>query len=182
MKLRHAILIWVAVFGIAIFLGQPFGAWASHRWGCWKYADATINWYNGATGDYFNIYNEEARTDSNAWSPFTDINLQSVSASGSTDHANAFNGFYGSTGWLGIAELRSVSGCIVRNGRARLNQSYLDNGSYSRTNKKHVACQEVGHLFGLNHNRGSSTTCMNDTILTAPQPNTHDRDLINSIY
>ena len=54
MKLRHAILIWVAVFGTAIFLGQPFGAWASHRWGCWKYADATINWYNGATGDYFN--------------------------------------------------------------------------------------------------------------------------------
>lgn len=182
MKLRHAILIWVAAFGIAIFLGQPLGAWASHRWGCWKYADATINWYNGATGDYFNIYNEEARTDSNAWSPFTDINLQVVSASGSTDHANAFNGFYGATGWLGIAELRSVSGCIVFNGRARLNQSYLDNGSYSRTNKKHVACQEVGHLFGLNHNRGSSTTCMNDTILTAPQPNTHDRDLINSIY
>lgn len=56
------------------------------------------------------------------------------------------------------------------------------NGSYSRTNKKHVACQEVGHLFGLNHNRNETNTCMNDTILTAPQPNLHDQSLINSIY
>ena len=105
-----------------------------------------------------------------------------MSSAGTTDHVNAYNGYYGSTGWLGIAEIRRYSGCTVYEGRARLNQSYLDNGRYSRTNKEHVACQEVGHLFGLGHNRGSSTTCMNDTILTAPQPNTHDHDLINSIY
>ena len=40
MKLRHALSIWIAVFGIAVFLGTPLGSWASHRWGCWKYADA----------------------------------------------------------------------------------------------------------------------------------------------
>ncbi|MCA1633906.1 MAG: hypothetical protein LC802_09345 [Acidobacteria bacterium] len=182
MKLRKAMLIWATVLIAAVVLGLPMGAWASHRWGCWKYANASINWYNGGTGDYFNIYNEEARTDSNSWHNYTDINLTSVSAAGSSDHVNAYNGFYGATGWLGIAEIRGYSGCTVFNGRSRLNQSYLDNGSYSRTNKKHVACQEVGHLFGLNHNRGSSTTCMNDTILTAPQPNSHDQSLINSIY
>lgn len=182
MKLRRALLSLAMVFTVALILGLPLGTWASHRWGCWQYADANISWYNGGTGDYFNIYNEEARTDSNSWHNYTDINLNPVGAAGTTDHVNAYNGFYGSTGWLGIAEIRGYSGCTVRNGRARLNQSYLDNGSYSRTNKKHVACQEVGHLFGLNHNRGSSTTCMNDTILTAPQPNSHDQALINSIY
>ena len=182
MKLRHAMFIWAAVFSIAVFLGTPLGSWAAHRWGCYKYANYYINWYNGGTGDYYNIYNEEAKTDADAWSPYTDIFLNPVSVAGSTDHANAYNGYYGSTGWLGLAELRSVSGCTVYNGRARLNQSYLDGGSYTRTNKKHVACQEIGHLFGLEHNRGSSTTCMNDQILTAPYPNTHDRDLINSIY
>ncbi len=182
MKWRRAIAIWAAIVGGATLLGIPMGAWASHRWGCWKYANFQINWYNGGTGDYFNIYNEEARTNSNSWHNYTDLSLTPVSSAGTTDHINAYNGRYGSNGWLGIAEIRRYSGCTVFEGRARLNQTYLDNGSYSRTNKKHVACQEVGHLFGLNHNRGSSTTCMNDTILTAPQPNAHDRDLVNSIY
>lgn len=181
MSKRRAVAVWGILLVLAIAVGAGT-AFASHRWGCWKYANFAINWYNGATGDYFNIYNEEARTDSNSWHNFTDISLTSVGSAGTTDHANAFNGFYGANGWLGIAELQRVSGCTILQGRARLNQSYLDNGSYSRTNKKHVACQEVGHLWGLNHNRGSSTTCMNDTILTAPQPNSHDQSLVNSIY
>jgi hypothetical protein len=182
MNLKRAIFIWVMVFAFAFALGMPVSTWASHRWGCWKYANYSISWYNGGTGDYFNIYNEEARTDSNSWHNLTDLSLNPVSSPGTTDHINAYNGFYGATGWLGIAEIRRYSGCTVLEGRARLNQSYLDNGSYSRTNKKHVACQEVGHLFGLGHNTSSTTTCMNDRILSAPQPNTHDRDLINSLY
>lgn len=182
MNIRRAIVGWVMVLSITLGLGFPLGTWASHRWGCWKYANFSISWFNGGTGDYFNIYNEEARTDSNSWHNYTDISLTSVGAAGTTDHANAYNGFYGSTGWLGLAEIRGYSGCTVFNGRARLNQTYLDNGSYTRTNKKHVACQEVGHLFGLQHNRNETNTCMNDTILTAPQPNLHDQQLTNSIY
>ena len=42
MKLRHALSIWIAVFGIAVFLGTPLGSWASNRWGCYKYADYDI--------------------------------------------------------------------------------------------------------------------------------------------
>ena len=61
MKLRYALSIWIAVFGIAAFLGAPLGSWASNRWGCYKYANYDINWYNGGTGDYYNIYNEEAK-------------------------------------------------------------------------------------------------------------------------
>ena len=169
----------VTLVSLFLLVFTVTSAVASHRWGCWKYANASINWYNGGTGDYWNIYNEEARTDSNSWHNYTDLSL-TPTGSGTTDHINAYNGSYGSTGWLGIAEIRSASGCTILNGRCRLNHTYLI--SYSRTNKKHVACQEVGHLFGLNHNRGSSTTCMNDTILTAPQPNSHDQSLINSIY
>jgi hypothetical protein len=175
------VVVWVTAFVLAVLVGGGVSH-ASHRWGCWKHANASINFYNGATGDYAAIFNEEARTDSNSWHNFTDLSLTAVGSSGTTDHVNAFSGLYGHNGWLGIAEILGYSGCTVRNGRARLNRSYLDSGSYLRTNRKHVACQEVGHLFGLNHNRGSSTTCMNDTILTAPQPNSHDQSLINSIY
>lgn len=46
--LRKAMPIWTLVLTATVMLGLPTGAWASHRWGCWKYADATINWYHGA--------------------------------------------------------------------------------------------------------------------------------------
>jgi len=179
MRTRRAVTIWGLLLDMTLVLGVG-AAYATHRWSCWKYANGSINIYNGATGDYNAIFNEEARTDSNSWHNFTDINLTAVGSAGSTDHANCFSGNYGQNGWLGIAELQRVSGCTILQGRARLNNTYLV--SYSRTNKEHVACQEVGHLWGLNHNRGSSTTCMNDTILTAPQPNSHDQSLVNSIY
>lgn len=179
MSRKRSLVLLVSLF-LAVFFVT--GAFATNRWGCWKYANYAINWYNGAAGDYWNIYNEEARTDSNSWHNYTDISLTSVSAAGSSDHINAYAGSYGSTGWLGIAEIQSSSGCTVYQGRSRLNRSYLDNGSYTRTNKKHVACQEIGHLFGLHHNTSSNTTCMNDAILSAPYPNSHDQSLVNSIY
>jgi hypothetical protein len=178
MNMRRAVAGWCAVL---IMIGAG-AATATHRWGCWKYADGSIYWYNGGTGDYWNIYNEEAITDSNSWENYTDIDFIPVSSPGSTDHVNAYNGFYGSNGWLGLASIVSYSGCTIRNGRVQINQTYMDNGSYTRANKKHVACQEIGHLLGLNHNRSSTTTCMNDTILTAPFPNAHDQSLVNSIY
>ncbi len=169
----------------ALAFGIAPAASGGHYWYCsgstpWKYANYYINYYNGAGGDYYNIYQEESKTDSNAWSPYTDIYLNQVSAAGSTDHLNTYAGSYGATGWLGLASIESNSGCTILKGTARLNKSYLDNGSYSRTNKKHVACQEVGHLFGLHHTSG--TTCMNDQILNAPYPNSHDRDAVNAIY
>jgi hypothetical protein len=177
MSHRRSLVILVSLFVLTFAATTVV---ATNRWGSWKYANATINFYNGATGDYYNIYDEEAITDSNSWHNYTDLSLTRVGAAGSTDHINAYAGSYGSTGWLGIAEIQRTSGSIILQGRSRLNNSYLV--SYSRTNKEHVACQEIGHLFGLDHNRGSSTTCMNDQILTAPQPNSHDQSMINSIY
>lgn len=181
MNTRRAFAAWGLLFVVALTIGAG-AAVGTNRWGCWKYANASINWFNGGSGSYFTYYDQEAKTDSNSWHNYTDLVLTNVGAAGSTDHVNAYNGFYGANGWLGLASILNYSGCTVFRGQAQLNQSYLDNGSYTATNKKHVACQEVGHLFGLQHNRGSSTTCMNDTILTAPQPNSHDQSMINSIY
>ncbi|HEX7181418.1 MAG TPA: matrixin family metalloprotease [Thermoanaerobaculia bacterium] len=179
MSTRKAFRIWSALIAVTIVLGAGL-AFASHRRGCWKYADSLINWYNGGTGDYKNIYEEEAKTDADSWHNFTDVNFNSVAAAGTTDHLNAYNGFYGNTGWLGLGEIRAYSGCIIKNGRIRLNQTYLDNGSYTRTNKESIACHEIGHLLGLDHSP-NATSCMSHT-LTAAQPDTHDRDVVNSIY
>jgi len=94
-----------------------------------------------------------------------------------------FYGAYGANGWLGLATISNISGCTIGSATSQLNDSYLRSSSYSQTNIDHVACQEVGHTFGLNHNRSSSTTCMNDSILTAGnQINQHDFDQLASIY
>lgn len=180
---RKRVAILLSVFLGAATLGFAPQASASHYWYCsgstpWKYANYHIYYYNGAPGDYYYVYQEETRTDGDSWHPSTDLYLAQVSSAGSTDHANLYAGYYGSTGWLGLAQINRTSGCTILQGTSYLNRSYLD--GYSRTARKHVACQEVGHLWGLNH--VYTATCMNDSVLSYPYPNAHDRDAINAIY
>jgi len=180
-----AAAVWSGVVTLSVFFGVCAGSWANNRWYCWKYLDANVSFYNGASNVgsklYKDYYEEEARTDSNAWDPYTEINL-TPSGEGSTDHCNCYSGAYGINNWLGLAEIASYSGCTILRGNCYLNRSYLDSSSYSATNVKHVACQEVGHLWGLDHQRGKKTTCMNDLILNKPFPNSHDQSMVNSIY
>ncbi len=111
----------------------------------------------------------------------TIINL----AVSSSPKLRLFYGAYGNNGWLGLASLTSVgTGCHINAANAKLNDTFLrDTARYSQTAVNHVSCQEVGHTFGLEHNRTQTSTCMNDTILTAGnQINQHDADQLSSIY
>lgn len=169
--------IWVTVVALTAGAGVVS---ASHRNGCSKYADFLINWYNGGTGTYFNVYEEEAKTDANSWHTYTDVSLTSVAAAGTADHINAYNGSYGATGWLSVVTIQSASGCTVRSSLLRMNQTYLDSGSYTSTNKKAIACNLIGKVLGLTTQAGTPG-CMDGTLNNA-FPSTHDRDTINSIY
>jgi hypothetical protein len=171
MAVRIAILTLMTGAGIVF---------ATNRNGCYQYADFLINWYNGGTGDYFGIYEEEARTDADAWDPYTDVSFKPVAAAGTTDHINAYNGRYGATGWLALTEIQSISGCTIKSSRLRMNQTYLDNGTYTRANKKALACNMIGKALGLT-NQAGTPGCMDGT-LNNPFPSTHDHDMINSIY
>ena len=176
MSRKKAMAVWVAI--VCLTLGAGL-ATATHRSGCWKYADFAINWYNGGTDDYYNIFQEEAKTDANAWDPATDVVFNQVASAGTTDHLHGYSGFYGATGWLALNEITSYTGCTIKSGRFRLNRTYLD-GSYSRDQKKALACNNIGKLLGLS-NDTANTGCMNTSIV-APYPSAHDRTLINSIY
>jgi hypothetical protein len=151
------VAVWIAILTLTAGVGSVS---ATNRNGCLKFADAVINWFNGGTGDYFAIY--------------------TVAAAGTTDHINAYNGLYGSTGWLSLTQISSYSGCTVKSGRIQMNQTYLDNGSYTRLQKKAVACNLIGKLLGLTHQAGTAG-CMDGT-LNNPFPSAHDRDTINAIY
>lgn len=177
MSSRKVMAVWVALVSLTIGAGL---ATATNRNGCLKYADALINWYNGGTGDYYNIFQEEAKTDADAWDPATDVVFNQVAAAGTTDHLNGYSGYYGNTGWLFVKEITSYKGCTIRSGRFRFNRTYLDSPSYTREWKEHMACNSIGTLLGLS-NDSSGSGCMNTSIV-APQPSAHDISTINSIY
>lgn len=62
------------------------GLLANHRLDdCIRFFDADINFYNGGTGDYANIFDEEVFTDSHSWHNFTTVNFNSVGSSGTDD-------------------------------------------------------------------------------------------------
>lgn len=149
--------------------------------------DATIAWYNGATGEYADIYQGEAISDGDSWNNYTVLDLGQVGSPGADDQVNSYNGYYGFTPWAGIADPQPSDSCVYGSAQVvywdtHLNQTYLDDGSYSSTNKRHIACQELGHAFSVAHG-SAPDSCMRTTgALDAPQPNAHDAQVLGCTY
>ena len=174
--MRFIIAFLVFAAGFLVTFRTP--AEASHTWSCYRLNDYKVAFTNWGTGDYYNIYHETTISDSSSWH-----HLSAMQVFWFYDYwaeLAGFNGYYGTTGWAGLATLTSTSGCSVYEGKSELNQTYLD--GTSRDYKKYVSCQEVGHLFGLDHNRSDSSTCMNDVSQSSSVPNGHDVDLLAAIY
>ena len=159
-------------FGLGLLLGTGL-VMGNHAWTCqgntayhWQTPD--VKYRNRARGYYKTAYTNSV----NLWDT-TIINLSGGNG------LTLYSGNYGLNGWLGLASI-SVSGCTITSATCYLNNSYLQ--SYSNTAIDHVACQEVGHTFGLDHNRSANDTCMNDTILIGNVINQHDYDQLDAIY
>jgi hypothetical protein len=102
---------------------------------------------------------------------------------------------YGFNGWLGIASIWLSDGHISQ-GTTKLNDSYFSTGTYNSPSwRALVACQEVGHNYGLGHqdedfgnadkvDGSGKQTCMDytNTPTGNEHPNQHDYDQLTSIY
>ena len=188
---RKKILPVAVMFMVGMVVGTSL-VYASHAWRCrgkiaYHWASRTVgvagpveetadNSVVRSVQDYTSAFN--GSTSSQVWdSPNTVINLVGGS------NLRLFYDSYGQNGWLGLATI-FPSNCVIGSASSKLNDSYLrDTARYSQTAIDHVSCQEVGHTFGLNHNRNDTDTCMNDTVLTAGNHiNQHDKDQLATIY
>jgi hypothetical protein len=184
------VFVFVLILALAAF---PASVDASHSWGSYHWARSsnpkTISVIDSMTtswDDNLNIANSD-------WNASSVLNV--VRESGSTTNSTrrncrpvagkvrSCNYNYGYTGWLGVAQIWA-SGNHITQGTAKMNDSYL--ASYNETAKQHVICQEIGHVWGLDHQDESGAdlnTCMDYAdALDNPHPNAHDYAQLESIY
>jgi len=185
-----------ALFTIALALTTV--ASADHSWG---------NYHWSRTGNPFVVVlgdNVDSRWDgwlgeaSNDWSASTvlDTTIAGGQAKGNCKppdgRVEVCNANYGFNGWLGVAQIW-VSGDHIVKAAVKLNDSYHDLAPYNEPAWRDlVMCQEVGHVFGLDHqdeafDNGNLGTCMDytndpDGPLSNLQPNQHDYELLADIY
>lgn len=182
-------------------------ALANHSWGSYHWprtsTQVTLNVGNNVDSSW-DQYLNEAIWD---WNPSAVIELAKV-AGGTTPSScqptagriEACNGAYGSTGWLGIAQIW-VSGGHITQAITKVNDTYFGQAQYNTPAwRRLVMCQEIAHDFGLghqdeNHNNANLGSCMDYTSdpdggaggasSTDPSnehPNAHDFEQLLTIY
>ncbi len=93
--------------------------------------------------------------------------------------AQVCNRTYGNNGWLGLATIWIVGTTHIAQATTKLNDTYFNTSTYNNPNERaHVACQEIGHDFGLDHQDTSGAdfnTCM-DYFSNTGDPNARSTD------
>ncbi|MEK7068285.1 MAG: hypothetical protein AAB964_00540, partial [Patescibacteria group bacterium] len=193
------------LFALAIAggLGAASVAFANHAWGEYHWARTTPT-FTLALGDNvsgaWDSYLAQASTDWNAssivdtavvpgttnksWGLYTPKRCHPATGRGEVCSAK-----YGSTGWLGVASIW-ISGSHITAGTVKMNDSYFNTATYNKPAwRALVMCQEIGHIFGLDHqdeafNNANLGTCMDYTSSpdTNQHPNAHDYEMLETIY
>ena len=196
MKTMHR----VALAAGAAFLALAPAA-ASNSWGGYHWAGDGTNLtlkVNTAITPQWNTSVGKAIVD---WDKSTELTLNGpIAVSVRTKQCNPIagqmlvcNDHYGQRGWLGIATIWLDSNGHIAQGTTKLNDSYHDYAPYNSASwRSLVACQEIGHDFGLDHqdetfNNANLGTCMDYTNYpdgppANTSPNAHDYDELKTIY
>ena len=192
-----------------VALGAVVPASATHSWGGYHWAgngsNLTIKVNKAITSQWATSVN----TSISDWDASNELNLvnQSAPAGTSAKRCNPIagqilvcNAAYGQRGWLGIASIWLTSGHISQ-ATTKLNDSYFSLTKYNTPAwRALVACQEIGHDYGLDHqdenfSNANLGTCMDYTNAPAggvvggfnygssnEHPNDHDYAELTIIY
>lgn len=179
----------------ACAVALPAVTLATHTWGGYHWA-RTSNPFTVKLGDNLTSnWDPYLATASIDWSLSTVLDTTIVAGqSGKNCRPTAgrveiCNSKYGNNGWLGIAQIWLAGGHITQ-GAVKMNDSYFTKPAYNTVAwKSLVLCQEVGHIFGLDHqdeNFGNAPlgTCMDYSNDPVPNqhPNAHDYEQLETIY
>jgi hypothetical protein len=179
------------------FAGVAPTALANHSWGGYHWA-RTANPFTLKIGDNVSgPWDSVLGTAVFDWNSSDVLNLTLVAGQanpkncrGTTGRVEVCNSTYGNNGWLGIASISITGGTHITKGTVKLNDTYFNTAQYNTTAWRNlVACQEIGHTFGLDHqdenfNNQNLGTCMDYTSdpSTNQHPNKHDYDELDIIY
>lgn len=178
---------------------------ATHSWNGYHWA-RTANPFTLKLGDNVSSsWDAYLGTASADWSLSTTVDTVVVSGLTNPRNCRATNGRvevcsskYGNNGWLGLASIW-ISGDHIVKGTAKFNDTYFNTVKYNTPAwRSLVACQEVAHTFGLDHQdedfyNANLGTCMDytsdpDGTLADPDqlsnmhPNAHDYEELDIIY
>jgi hypothetical protein len=195
----------IAVSGVllAVVAFQAFPS-AHHRWRRYHWARTanpfTIDLGKNLSSSWAN-YLTAASGD---WSASDVLNTAVVNGgttpaqcSPTSGRVEVCNAAYGSTGWLGVAQIWITGGSHIVQGTVKVNDTYFNTSQYNTPAwRQFVMCQEVGHTFGLDHqdenfNNVNLGTCMDYTSdpdgslpgqLSNLSPNAHDYEELDIIY
>ena len=178
---------------------MPATAFADNAWGSYQWARTTATFdltiVNSTTSDW-DSYVYWATYD---WSQSAVLNMVE-DPSGATSkkvrrrckapsgQVRICNLAYGQNGWLGLAGISIDTNGHIISGYTKLNDSYFSWDYYNTDAwKQSVACQELGHNVGLDHqdanfNNASLFSCMDYQDPPFESPNPHDYDQLAAIY
>lgn len=183
----------------SLFSAFPALTSADHSWGTYHWARKS-NPFTLKLGDNVSLawdtYLNQTMSD---WSQSPVLNTTIVTG-GTTPRkcrptsgrVEVCNSTYGNNGWLGIAQIWA-SGSHITQGVTKLNDTYFNTSAYNTPAWRNlVMCQEVGHIFGLDHqdenfyppNLGTCMDYTNDPggYPSNEHPNAHDYEQLETIY
>ena len=136
-----------------------------HSGNSWPVTDARVDWYQAPGIDaYYRYY--------------------TAGCPGGGRHCvNVYDASYGQTGWYAQTTWQTSGGYFVDGSvKIQLNDSTTPNTYAAR---RSVACHEMGHALGLDHNTGT-TSCIKTYLFQAPafpqHPTSNDFSVLNALY
>jgi hypothetical protein len=200
MKCIHRVALAVGVAALGLTPAAANHSWNGYHWA--RTANPLVLRANGSLTGLWPSHTNAALDDW-AQSSVLDFNpAQYVPVSVSAKRCTPITGqilvcneSYGQRGWLGIATIW-LNGKHITQATTKLNDTYFNMPRYNTAGwRQFVACQEIGHDFGLDHQdedfyNANLGTCMdytndpsrNDGKGANLQPNQHDYDELATIY
>lgn len=176
---------------------------ATHSWGGYHWAGNGSNLTLKVNKAITSPWTTSVNTSISDWNASNELTLTSATSTANRRKCSPIagqilvcNDSYGQRGWLGIASIWLSSGHISQ-ATTKLNDSYFNQAQYNTPAwRALVACQEIGHDFGLDHqdegfgppNIGTCMDYTNDPDgggaygASNEHPDSHDYAMLNTIY